>query len=72
MRDNTSEQTRVLNWENWELGRQGKDRQDDPNYASRTYASETSRHLAQTQTLGKLLFRQRCLETHSKSGVITI
>ena len=28
---------------NW---RQGKDQQDDPNYASRTYASETSRHLA--------------------------
>ena len=23
-----------------------KDQQDDPNYASRTYASETSRHLA--------------------------
>ena len=28
---------------NW---RQGKDQQDDPNYASRTYASETYRHLA--------------------------
>ena len=37
---------------NW---RQGKDQHDDPNYASRTYASETSRHLALTQTLGKLL-----------------
>ena len=28
---------------NW---RQGKDQQDDPNYASRTFASETSIHLA--------------------------
>ena len=28
------------------LETQGKDQQDDPNYASRTYASETSRHLA--------------------------
>ena len=26
--------------------RQEKDQQDDPNYASRTYASETSRHMA--------------------------
>ena len=25
---------------------QGKDQQDDPSYASRTYGSETSRHLA--------------------------
>ena len=25
---------------------QGKNQQDDPNYVSRTYASETSRHLA--------------------------
>ena len=28
---------------NWQ---QGKDQQDDPNYASRMYASETSRHLS--------------------------
>ena len=33
----------------------GKNKQDDPNYALRTYASETSRYLAKTQTLGKLL-----------------
>ena len=35
--------------------RQGKEQQDVPNDASRTYASDTSKRLAYIQTLGKWL-----------------
>ena len=56
----------MVNWRQW------KDQQDDPNYASRTYAARPPGTWHKHRFLGSYCHRQRCLNTHSKTGAITV